>query len=104
MGFLLRPEDALAPPGALLRWAPACPSESRVFRGARPPPDVRHGFPHHPSLSCHRTIKEPSVAGSSLVVSDLPAQLGTDDSRAPHCSQRCVFLDTSSPQSMLKTC
>ena len=36
MGFLLRPEDALAPPGALLRWAPACPPESRVFRSRSP--------------------------------------------------------------------
>jgi hypothetical protein len=33
MGFLLHPEDALAPPGALLRQAPACPPEPDVFRG-----------------------------------------------------------------------
>jgi hypothetical protein len=33
LGFLLHPEDALAPPGALLRQAPACPSEPKVLRG-----------------------------------------------------------------------
>ena len=36
MGFLLLPEDALAPPGAPLRPAPACPSKPEVFRGFIP--------------------------------------------------------------------
>src|SRR5438067_13776176 len=31
MGFLLHPEDVLAPSGAPLRKAPSCPSKPRVF-------------------------------------------------------------------------
>src|SRR5262245_34515388 len=104
MGFLLRPEDALAPPGARLRWAPACPTELEVFSSARPPLDARHGHPHRTSLPRHRTIKEPSVSGSSLVVHDLPAQPGREHIRGPDCSQRCVFVDIGFPHSMLKTC
>jgi len=34
LGFLLHLEDVLAPSDALLRGAPACPSEPEVFRGA----------------------------------------------------------------------
>lgn len=33
LGFMLHPEDALAPPDALLRQAPACLSEPKVLKG-----------------------------------------------------------------------
>jgi hypothetical protein len=43
MGFMLHPEDALAPPDALLRQVPAYPSEPEVLKGFWPPKDARHG-------------------------------------------------------------
>jgi hypothetical protein len=65
LGFLRHSEDVLAPSGARLRWAPACPSELEVEGGSRPPPAARPGCPGRVAPPCHRTIKEPSFSGRS---------------------------------------
>jgi hypothetical protein len=86
MGFMLHPEDALAPPGALLRQVPAYPSEPEVLKGFWPPKDARHGRPRRTSLPRHRTIKEQSAraAFSSSVCVSGPMYSDPDEWALPH--------------------